>query len=225
MNDESKYCLEYFDRAMKNEPRYMYQTINSLKKEFVLFTGPMFGGKTTRMLSELDKHRYKGREIFAFKPAIDNRYDKENIVSHNGGAISANVVSSAKEMVEILVSAGALDLEKHRFNAIPPVIALDEVFMLKGAGEVLPYLFKCGATIVASTIQLNSDGNPFEEILNIMPYATRVEVCTAVCDICGADAFYTEKVGGRDDFEVEVGGKELYAPRCFHHFRYFHKYC
>lgn len=225
MSDESKYFLEYFDRAIQNSPRYMYQTINSLKKEFVLFTGPMFGGKTTRMLSELDKHRYKGREIFAFKPLIDDRYQKDKIVSHNGGEIEAKVVSDANEMLKFLNCHGGLDLSAGKFNAMPPVVALDEVFMLKGAGEVLPYLFKCGATIVASTIQLNSDGNPFEEILNIMPYATRVEVCTAVCDICGADAFYTEKVGGRDDFEVEVGGKELYAPRCFHHFSYFHKSC
>ena len=51
----------------------------------------------------------------------------------------------------------------------------------------------------------------------MLPWATKVEVCPAVCTICGADAFYTYKKGGSDD-DVEIGGKELYEPRCaIHH--------
>ena len=216
-----RYFSEYFEKAIKNDPRYMYQAINSLKKEFVLFTGPMFGGKTTRMLSELDRYRYKGRSIYAFKPSIDDRYAESKIVSHNGGSIDATTIECADDIVDFLLEAGEFDSLNNKFVNGAPVIALDEVFMVKRAGEILPYLFKCGATIIASTIQLNSDGNPFSEILNIMPYATRVEVCPAVCSICGADAHYTEKIGGRKDFEVEVGGKDLYQPRCFYHFSYF----
>jgi len=219
--ESGKYCLEYFEKALQNDPRYMYQTISSLKREFVLFTGPMFGGKTTRMLSELDRYRYKGRNIYAFKPCIDDRYAETRIVSHNGGSIKATTIECGADMIDFLSEKGELDPLNNKFLAHAPVIALDEVFMVKGAGKILPYLFKCGATIIASTIQLNSDGNPFSEILNIMPYATKVEVCPAVCSICGADAHYTEKIGGRKDFEVEVGGKDLYQPRCFGHFSYF----
>lgn len=219
--EDKKYFTEYFERAIQGDPRHVYQTMNSFKKDFVLFTGPMFGGKTTRMLSELDRYRYKGRHIYAFKPRIDNRYAETKIVSHNGGSIDATTIECADDIINFLLETGDFDPLNNKFLKQAPVIALDEVFMVKKAGEILPYLFRCGATIIASTIQLNSDGNPFYEILNIMPYATRIEVCTAVCSICGADAHYTEKIGGKKDFEVEVGGKDLYQPKCFYHFSYF----
>jgi len=36
--------------------------------------------------------------------------------------------------------------------------------------------------------------------------------------VCGADAYYTLKVGGDPSAAVEVGGADLYQPRCFEHF-------
>ena len=181
----------------------------------------MFGGKTTKMLSELDKHSYRGRDIYAFKPIVDSRYSEHKIVTHNGGSIDSFLVRDAGDILSKLDELSVYDKGDNRMIVNSPVIALDEAFMLDGAGEVLPKLFQAGATIVASTIQLNSDGTPFKEVLGIMPYATRIEVCTSVCSICSADAFYTEKIGGRQDFSIEVGGPELYQPRCFNHFTHF----
>jgi thymidine kinase len=49
-----------------------------------------------------------------------------------------------------------------------------------------------------------------------MPYATKIEKCSAVCPVCGKDAYYTAKLSN-NDLEIEVGGKSLYEPRCFRH--------
>jgi thymidine kinase len=65
---------------------------------------------------------------------------------------------------------------------------------------------------------LASSGESLEEIQLMMPFATKIEICPAVCTTCGADAYYTTKIGGRPEQEVEVGGLELYQPRCFKHF-------
>ena len=98
------------------------------------------------------------------------------------------------------------------------VIAVDEAFMINGIGEVLVDLFQRGHTILLSSLQLSSDFTPYKEIQAVMPYATKVEVCPAVCSTCGADAHYTKKVGGRSDHSIEVGGSEMYQPKCFLHF-------
>ena len=58
-----------------------------MNNEFVMFVGPMFGGKTTKLLSALDRYKYQGREIHAFKPDVDERYSKEEIVTHWGGKV------------------------------------------------------------------------------------------------------------------------------------------
>jgi thymidine kinase len=52
-----------------------------------------------------------------------------------------------------------------------------------------------------------------EEIEKMLPWATKVEKLSAVCVVCNRDAYYTYKkqTGGN---EIEVGGSELYEPRC-----------
>lgn len=182
-----------------------------MKNEFIVFVGPMFGGKTTKLLSAVDRYHYQKRSIFAFKPRIDQRYEKEKITTHWGGKLEAQLVHNADDIWQFF-QVNDIAPPDH------PVIAVDEAFMLSGAGSVLPELFKWGATVIASTLQLSSDGTPFPEVSGFMPYATKVEVCPAVCTICGADAHYTEKVGGRPDHGIEVGGAEMYQPRCFEHF-------
>lgn len=182
-----------------------------MKNEFIVFVGPMFGGKTTKLLSAVDRYHYQKRNIFAFKPRIDQRYEKEKITTHWGGKLEAQLVDNANDIWQFF-QVNAVTPPDH------PVIAVDEAFMLSGAGNVLPELFKWGATVIVSTLQLSSDGTPFPEVSGFMPYATKVEVCPAVCTICGADAHYTEKIGGRSDHGIEVGGAEMYQPRCFKHF-------
>lgn len=184
-----------------------------MKNEFIVFCGPMFGGKTTKLLSAVDRYHYQKRDIFAFKPLIDQRYAKEKIVTHWGGELKAHLIHDANGIWEFLATAKVTPSQQ-------PVIAVDEAFMLSDAGKVLPELFKRGATVIVSTLQISSDGNTYPEVAAFMPYATKVEVCPAVCTAtaCGADAHYTEKIGGRSDHGIEVGGAEMYQPRCFRHF-------
>ena len=50
---------------------------------FNIYIGPMYGSKTTRLLSDIDRFTYKSKKIIAFKPKIDTRYSESNIVSSN----------------------------------------------------------------------------------------------------------------------------------------------
>jgi len=59
-------------------------------------------------------------------------------------------------------------------------------------------------------------GKPFREVEMMLPWATRVEKCAAVCTECGRDAYYTHRKETAED-EILVGGAELYEPRCFRH--------
>ena len=95
----------------------------------------------------------------------------------------------------------------------PHVIAVDEAFMIPGIANVLIWLYRSGYSIVVSSLDLSAAGKPFEEIEKMLPWATKVEKLSAVCVVCNRDAHYTYKkqVGGD---EIEVGGSELYEPRC-----------
>ena len=173
-----------------------------------MFVGPMFGGKTTKLLSAIDRYKYQGRTILAFKPDVDERYSREEIVTHWGHKLDASRISDGAAISRKVYELG----QKHC------VVAVDEAFMIPGCGEHLVSLFKLGHTVLVSSLQLSSDFTPYEEMQVMMPFATKIEVCPAVCSSCGSDAHYTLKTGGRSDHRIEVGGPEMYQPKCFLHF-------
>jgi len=171
---------------------------------FVIFTGPMFGSKTTRMLAAIDRYRYQSRSVVAFKPVIDDRYSSSDISTHSGGRLSAICVKTGEEIETVV----------HSLTKKVDVIAVDEAFMIEGSAKSLVNLFQAGYTVVVSSLQLSASGNVFEEIRDMMPWATRIEVCSAVCPVTGRDAYYTHrKVEGLE--EIAVGGSDLYEPRCW----------
>ena len=68
--------------------------------ELVIFTGPMFGSKTTKMLASVDRYRYQNRRIVAFKPIMDDRYADLRIQTHSGGSVPAVGVNTGEDIVQ-----------------------------------------------------------------------------------------------------------------------------
>jgi len=56
----------------------------------------------------------------------------------------------------------------------------------------------------------------FEEVRDMMPWATKIEICPAVCPITGRDAYYTHRKIESVN-EITVGGADIYEPRCWEH--------
>ena len=171
--------------------------------KFIVFTGPMFGSKTTQMLSVLERCSYQNKRVVAFKPKMDDRYSEGEICTHAGLKFPALNVSHGDEIIK----------ECEGFD----VIGVDEAFMIDGCAEALIHLFKTGKTIVVSSIQISASGNVFEEVALILPWATKIEVCPAVCPITGRNAYYTHRKVDSID-EITVGGADMYEPRCWEHY-------
>jgi thymidine kinase len=110
--------------------------------EFIVYTGPMFGSKTTRMLSVLERCSYQNRKVVAFKPKMDDRYSKGEICTHAGLKFPAINVSSGEE---ILTESVGYD-----------VVGVDEAFMIDECATALVELFKQGVTVVVSSIQMSA---------------------------------------------------------------------
>ncbi len=173
--------------------------------ELKIYTGPMFGGKTTRMLAALERYQYQHRKTMLFKPKVDIRYSEEKVVTHKG-----------QEHTSILVQAGSEIFMK---GITADVVAVDELFMIPDSAEVLLRLFKRGKTILVSTLQLSSQPEgytAFHQVKELMPWATSIEVCPAVCAKCDRDAYYTERLSPNEK-EVLIGGPESYQPVCWNH--------
>ena len=143
---------------------------------------------------------------------MDDRYSESSIVTHSGWKLSAISVTSGDEILAHIQKA---NLSKG------DVIAVDELFMIEGAAAALISAYCKGYNVVVSTLDLSAQLTAFEEVNKLLPWATHITKCTAVCTMCGNDAQYTLKkraLSGKHKKQIiEIGGKEKYEPRCFKH--------
>tara|TARA_B100000035_G_C20972968_1_gene541886 strand:- start:722 stop:1291 length:570 start_codon:yes stop_codon:yes gene_type:complete len=184
--------------------------------DLVLYTGPMFSSKTTRLLMEADTRQYRKQKIISFKSKLDDRYSATGeIVTHNFNKMPAYLVDTGEEMLSKI---------SEQINGGEEIdcVIIDELFMIEGGAEACIALFKRGYDVIIASIDLSFKGEPFEEVMSIMPYCTKIEKCTAVCPICGEDARYTTKKETKEKglTLIQVGGDELYEPRCQEHYIY-----
>ena len=172
--------------------------------ELKIFTGPMYGGKTTKLLSALERYVYQKKKVALFKPSIDDRYSVESVVTHSGAEWQAYRVPDGYAILASVPS----DAE---------IVAVDKQFMIPDSAYALLELYALGKTILVSTLQLSYAASPFEEVTKLLPYATSIEICPAVCAHCDKDAYFTRRISGGTE-DIQVGGAEAYEPVCFDHY-------
>ena len=132
--------------------------------EFIIFTGPMFGSKTTRLMAVVDRFKYQNRKVLAFKPMMDDRYNQADIVTHNGGKITASTVQDAAEIFMHLAES----------DDNYDVVAVDEAFMIDDiANTCLNFFYDKRIDVLVSTLDLSSSLSSFEEVSTLLGHATK----------------------------------------------------
>jgi thymidine kinase len=171
---------------------------------FELLVGPMFSGKTARLISELAAARRVGLHVRAFKPSVDP--DPE-IVSLAGPRWEAISVASASE----ILADTSHDID---------VVGLDEVqFFMDDVVDVVAALRAQGLRVIAAGLDLDFRAAPFGPVPQLERIADNVVRLTAICQRCGAPATRSQRVvTGRPATSASelilVGGPELYEARC-----------
>ncbi len=186
----------------------MYQ---ELQKGWVeVICGPMFAGKSEELIRRIKTLSYAHQKIIAFKPSIDNRYDKTAIASHDGEKYQAMAVKNVEE------------IEK---NITPDVqvVAIDEVQFF--GNPIVPLVEKLadkGIRVIVAGLDTDFRGEPFGPMPELLARAEFVTKLTAACTVCGCAATRTQRlVNGEpakfDDPVILVGAKESYEARCRKH--------
>ena len=172
--------------------------------------GSMFSGKSEELIRRVRRAQFAKQEVKVFKPAIDNRYSEEAVVSHNGTSVIAIPVSCA------------LDICKH-ITAHTDVVAIDEVqFFDEHVIDVVQQLADEGYRVIVAGLDQDFRGEPFGPVPTLMSIAESVTKLQAVCTVCGSPASRTQRlIDGRPasyyDPVILIGASESYEPRCRHH--------
>ena len=168
-------------------------------------TGCMFSEKTSEAIRRAKAAMYARQSVIAFKHRKDSRYHPEELATHCGTRLMGFPVETIVEIRE-------------RVPRNTHVIVIDETqfFPL----ELVDYLNEqrdIGRRIIVSGLNMDFAGRPFAGPMpGILSIANHVSVRTAVCTVCGAPAYYSQRLTNSIEI-VDVGESEKYAARCMKH--------
>ena len=178
-----------------------------------LIIGPMFAGKTSVLQSIHRRWKSLGFICVAYKPQMDTRYSKESITSHDQIHTSATTVTHLMECLktEEYKSANLILIEEAQF--FPDLFEFVMLSVEENKKQV-----------VVAGLDGDKYRMPFGQILNLIPYADRIQKLTAFCRLCGdgTPALFSFCSSKKQD-QILVGASENYQAVCRKHYLFLEK--
>jgi thymidine kinase len=167
----------------------------------------MFSGKTEELIRRVRRAQIARQKVQVFKPALDTRYARREVTSHNGMQVEAVPVENVAHLRALI-------------QPDTTVVALDEAqFFDDDVVALCETLANQGTRVIVAGLDLDFRGEPFGPMPALMARAERVDKMQAICLVCGGPASRTQRlINGQpaayDDPVILVGASEVYEPRC-----------
>jgi thymidine kinase len=169
-----------------------------------VFVGPMFSGKTSRIVEIYKQCLFCNIPVIVINHSIDNRYDSNLLATHDKVMIPCVKTSKLMDLAE--------SLEKELLTT--NVILINE-------GQFFPDLYDFVVSMLAQNKKIyvcGLDGdyqrNKFGQILDIIPLCDKVVKLTSLCGICknGTRGIFSKRISSEK--EQTVVGNDNYIPVC-----------
>lgn len=171
--------------------------------------GCMFAGKTEELIRRINRIKYAKKSVIVFKPAIDNRYDQKQVVSHSNQRIDSIPIEKANEVFNYL-------------KTLPYAVAFDEAqFFDEELIDIVERLANSGVRVIVAGLDQDFRGEPFGIMPTLMAKAEYITKLQGICMVCGSPATRTQRIidghpADYDDPTILVSAKEKYESRCRH---------
>jgi thymidine kinase len=188
----------------------------------IVYSGPMFAGKSTKLIQSYLTSSVPDVNKVVFKYAKDIRYSNNaEIVTHNRETIPCVMVNTCAD-IDVYINT-YVTTTNNRIDEI----YIDECQFLKDIyiwinivkTEQTPY-----SKIVLAGLDLDAKGNYFTDAFNTVINTADVNYSLmAKCYVCSENAQFTKLLKTEDlekmDTNILIGGAELYQPACKTHFQ------
>lgn len=162
--------------------------------------GSMFSGKTEELIRRMKRAQIANQTVEIFKPAVDVRFDEQQVVSHDANSIRSTPVTHSENI--LLMATGI------------SVVGIDEAqFLDMELPNVCEKLARSGTRVIVAGLDMDYEGRPFGPmpyLLSIADYITKVN---AICVQCGNIAHFSYRKSP-ETARILLGEKESYEPRC-----------
>ena len=179
------------------------------KGSLEVICGPMFSGKSEELIRRLRRAEIAQQNVAVFKHAIDDRYDINNVTSHNGTKLPAHATANGAHLLE--------KVQHENYT----VIGIDEVhFYTTDIINVICALVENGVRVIIAGLDMDYRGVPFGPMPTLLAIADSITKLKAICTQCGADAHFSQLLAANrptivnDEPLVLVGAKDKFTARC-----------
>lgn len=182
-----------------------------------VITGPMFSEKSGELIDRcLKMEKFGGKTVKVYKPAEDNRFSQDEVVSRMGYRYPAtNIPKTLTEEVvnQVLEETKTVD-----------VVGFDEVqFFSKPIMALVEELAYQGKHVIVDGLNMDYRGKEFGYIGGLLAMADEIVKLTAYCAVCKSPhATFTQRIVNGKPAKlgpiVMIGDSESYEPRCRHCF-------
>lgn len=170
-----------------------------------IIIGPMFSGKTTRLIEEYNNSVNKNKVII--NHSSDKRYSSNDCVSTHDKVQLPSV--SLNDLKQLYLDNNLLKYDEYY---------IDESQFFPDLYLTVSELMKRKKKIIICGLDGDYEAKPFfnVNIINLIPLCNSIEKLNAKCYICNKDASYTTRLTNNDN-QIFVGTHVDYQPTCYLH--------
>jgi len=195
---------------------------NNTMSYLELILGPMFSGKTSRLVEVYKQCQFCNISVAVINHVIDNRYDEELLSTHDKVKIPC---IKTERLRDVYFNNENLSLENDIIENIPriqdkikiarsSVILINEGQFFDDLYEVVVEMLKCGKKVYVCGLDGDFERKKFGQILDLIPMCDKVEKLTSLCSLCknGTRGIFSMRL--TKETEQTVVGSDIYIPVC-----------
>lgn len=171
--------------------------------------GPMFSGKSTTLLNEVNCLKIYKKNILVINSIKDTRVENNKIKTHDGLKYDAYKVDELKDELIIEILNNKYD-----------TICIDEAQFFNNLEYFVKQLLKYDIHIVVAGLNGDTNQNKFGYIIDLIPYANKITKLSGICTICNDGTqgdFTTLKPDIEKKDQILVGDNNMYMCVCRKH--------
>ena len=165
-----------------------------------LFIGPMFSGKTSRLVDIYKQCQFCNIPVAVINHSIDTRYHDTMLSTHDKVMIPCIKTNCITDILDILTNSQVIIINEGQF--------FDDLY------TTVVSLLSQGKKIYVGGLDGDFERKKFGQILDLIPMCDKITKLTSLCSICknGTPGIFSKRL--TPETEQTIVGSDIYIPVC-----------
>ena len=165
-----------------------------------LFIGPMFSGKTSRLVDIYKQCQFCNIPVAVINHSIDTRYHDTMLSTHDKVMIPCIKTNCITDILDVLTNSQVIIINEGQF--------FDDLY------TTVVSLLSHGKKIYVGGLDGDFERKKFGQILDLIPMCDKITKLTSLCSICknGTPGIFSKRL--TPETEQTIVGSDIYIPVC-----------